>query len=267
MFTSATKQSEQFFRLSDQAGYETKPILLYYGLNQASRALRAVSERPNSYRAWEPRGHGITCPNVDTATELGDVVVKDSRPGKSGDTHGYFQKFAQLVSSPTLSEPVQLRDVWACIPEGAQVLLDGSDGTWCCTTVRANYRDGTWPPPADGKADLSARPNTISIGDVPHTATDDESPHDLEELIHIRYPGLANYELLRHVNGRPEVLTTAWTFRGHVSLKRTDRPLELDGIGLVLGLGDAHYRSFSGEMWLVPTVGSQTGRRSSPWAH
>jgi hypothetical protein len=47
LFAAAMKQSEQFFRLSDAAGYETKPILLYYGLNQATRAIVATLAEPH----------------------------------------------------------------------------------------------------------------------------------------------------------------------------------------------------------------------------
>src|SRR4051794_29365487 len=65
-FAAAMKQSEQFFRLSDQAGYETKPILLYYGLNQAARAIVAVGASPRE--PWELNGHGLTCPGLNQTT-------------------------------------------------------------------------------------------------------------------------------------------------------------------------------------------------------
>jgi hypothetical protein len=42
-YTSALEQAEQLFRLSDRAGYETKPVLIYNGLNQAGRALVAAA--------------------------------------------------------------------------------------------------------------------------------------------------------------------------------------------------------------------------------
>jgi hypothetical protein len=57
MFSAATEQSEQFFKLSDAAGYETKPILLYYGLNQAARAI--ATSVAKGEQKWELVGHGI----------------------------------------------------------------------------------------------------------------------------------------------------------------------------------------------------------------
>jgi len=78
MFSVATEQSEQFFKLSDAAGYETKPILLYYGLNQAARAIAASIAEDG--QKWELKGHGIKCPNFDENPrgELGELSVMNA---------------------------------------------------------------------------------------------------------------------------------------------------------------------------------------------
>src|SRR5689334_20831115 len=81
LFTGSMKQSEQFFRLSDHAGYESKPILLYYGLNQAARAIVAVGVQQGE--PWELNGHGLTCPALKNVKNLGDVIVEDEGKDKS----------------------------------------------------------------------------------------------------------------------------------------------------------------------------------------
>lgn len=114
------KQSEQFFRLSEQAGYETKPILQYYGLNQAARAIVAVSAARQA--AWQLRGHGLTCPNLDESKSLGDVLVVDQGGSRA------FQVLAEHTGSPTLPIRTALREIWMSLPEGAEVPLSGSFG-------------------------------------------------------------------------------------------------------------------------------------------
>src|SRR5690606_38889440 len=56
-FTSALEQSEQLFKAAETVGPATRPILLYYGLSQAGRAV--VSALAASEEPWRLTGHGI----------------------------------------------------------------------------------------------------------------------------------------------------------------------------------------------------------------
>jgi YaaC-like Protein len=139
VFAAAMKQSEQFFRLSDQAGYETKPILLYYGLNQAARAIVAVGAPLDE--PWQLNGHGLTCPGLNQVMSLGDLIVVNHGKDKS------FQKLAEQMSSPTLPAKVEFRELWASLPEGAEVPLQGSDNL--CTAIQlkvTTQQRGTYAP-------------------------------------------------------------------------------------------------------------------------
>ena len=135
LFAAAMKQSEQFFRLSDQAGYETKPILLYYGLNQAARAIVAALAFQRD--PWELNGHGLTCPNLNSTSVLGDVTIVDQGAGKA------FQMLAKYTYSATLPNKVTFRELWACLPEGLEVPLHGSSEVWSAAKLAiVNFEDG-----------------------------------------------------------------------------------------------------------------------------
>jgi YaaC-like protein len=122
LFSAAAKQSEQFFKFSDVAGYETKPVLLCYRLYQAARAIAASMAEGKS--KWELRGHGIHPSNLDSdPAALGDLLIA---PQGSGS----FQALAEILHSPALSGEVPLRDVWMSLPEGASVALQGTEKTW-----------------------------------------------------------------------------------------------------------------------------------------
>lgn len=65
VFHMALEQAQQLFSAAAQVGYESRPLLLFYGLNQAGRALAAASEhlRPNHpdprRKAWQGTSHGL----------------------------------------------------------------------------------------------------------------------------------------------------------------------------------------------------------------
>ena len=134
-FAAAIDRVQQFFRLSDQAGYETKPILLYYGLNQAARAIVAVGAPPNE--PWQLTGHGVRCPGLNEATVLGDVVVQD---GVARVATG-FSRLARRMSSPTLPTRVEFRELWGSLPEGAEVPLQGSDSLFTAVRMKVSREE------------------------------------------------------------------------------------------------------------------------------
>ena len=60
-FHMALEQAQQQFLASQQVGYESRPLNLFYGLSQAGRALAAGATAlgPDTGRPWEASGHGI----------------------------------------------------------------------------------------------------------------------------------------------------------------------------------------------------------------
>ena len=176
-FAAAMKQSEQFFRLSDQAGYETKPILLYYGLNQAARAIVAVGAQPNE--PWQLNGHGLRCPGLNEATVLGDVVVQDSGTGKS------FHRLAAHMSSPTLPTRVEFRELWGSIPEGAEVPLQGSDSLFTAVRMKVSREERS-------RHGVLGSPGTsgVRLHRVPAHGYSRVGSDELTKLLHKHYPPL-----------------------------------------------------------------------------
>jgi hypothetical protein len=171
------KQSEQFFRLSDQAGYETKPILLYYGLNQAARAIVAVGAAPGD--PWELNGHGLTCPGLNQARTLGDVIVVDQGKDKS------FQKLAEYMGAPTLPARLEFRRLWGSLPEGAETPLQGSSNLFTAamldiTTEERSVYDSRY------KSEV----RSVRLVSVPRLGYGRTDTEELRRLLHEHYPSL-----------------------------------------------------------------------------
>ena len=183
LFASAMEQSEQLFRLSDDAGYETKPILLYYGLNQAARAI--VAGAANKSEPWKVQGHGLRCPNLNEVTALGELTVTDH--GRGG-----FQQLAKYVGSPTLRDKVEFRELWTSLPEGTEVPLPGVERLWSAGNLRLND---------PGRSHLDSSNAGVFIGQFPISYTAQEFwPSMLA-----KFPGLAGFKPMKRDDGRLRV--------------------------------------------------------------
>ncbi|MGC4903102.1 YaaC family protein [Micromonospora echinospora] len=112
-FNASLEQAEQYFRASPFVGYETRPVLLFYGLSQLGRALAAAAARAPGDSDWELSGHGIRVPGISQAAssaQIAPMLVRDQ--GK-----GSFTQLAHLLRSPTIPTGVPLADIWNAIPE------------------------------------------------------------------------------------------------------------------------------------------------------
>jgi hypothetical protein len=109
VFGSALEQAEQLLTAAGAVGYASRPILLFYGLSQAGRAIAAASTAAdnNSYRL---SGHGIKALDLDQRPPLPGLTVKD-------DGLGSFTQLAQLLGSVSLPRGAPLGQLWATIPD------------------------------------------------------------------------------------------------------------------------------------------------------
>ena len=116
VFGSALEQAEQLFTAAEGAGCASRPILLFYGLSQAGRAIAAASTAAdnNSYRL---SGHGIKALDLDQRPPLPALTVKD-------DGAGSFTHLAQLLGSISLPKGAPLGQLWAAIPDLLATPLD-----------------------------------------------------------------------------------------------------------------------------------------------
>src|SRR5580692_135494 len=62
-YVVALEQAEQMFRAAATVGQATRPMLAYYGLNQAGRAVAAAAVTIQT-DGWRLSGHGIYAKNL-----------------------------------------------------------------------------------------------------------------------------------------------------------------------------------------------------------
>ena len=109
VFGSALEQAEELFRAAEVTGYASQPILLFYGLSQAGRAIAAASTSATG-NDWRLAGHGIKVRNLAQGTPLSEIVVSD-------DGSGSFTQLAPLLGSGSLPTGSSLGELWATIPD------------------------------------------------------------------------------------------------------------------------------------------------------
>jgi hypothetical protein len=109
VFESAIEQAEQLFAAAETAGYASRPLLLFYGLSQAGRAIAAVSTAADN-NSYKLSGHGIKVLGLDQRPPLPELTVKDEGTGS-------FTQLAQLLGSISLPAGVPLGQLWAAIPD------------------------------------------------------------------------------------------------------------------------------------------------------
>jgi hypothetical protein len=119
VFLSALEQAEQLFRAAESVGYASRPLLAFYGLSQAGRALAAAATAADQ-DSWQLRGHGLTVPNLDEGVSLPSVVVQ-----QVGKAQSSFIRLSELLKSPPLPDAkspasATIADLWDTLPE-AQV--------------------------------------------------------------------------------------------------------------------------------------------------
>src|SRR6266567_4300231 len=114
-YVFALEQAEQMFRAAAGVGPATRPLLIFYGLSQAGRAIAAAASRIAGDEGWRLEGHGISCTPDGLRGELPDIRVMVGRPGSKGS----FVRLSQLLGSPLWDKsfPVTLNTLWDFLPE------------------------------------------------------------------------------------------------------------------------------------------------------
>jgi hypothetical protein len=117
VFGSALEQAEQLFAAAEVAGYASRPILLFYGLSQAGRAIAAASAAAGN-SSYKLSGHGIKALGLDQRPPLPGLAVKD-------DGTGSFTQLARPLGSASLPTGVRLGQLWVAIPDLLTTPLGG----------------------------------------------------------------------------------------------------------------------------------------------
>lgn len=119
-FGAGLEQAEQLWAASDRVGPVASPILLFYGLTQAGRAICAAGIASS---AWEPsQSHGLSFKMSTSALEavptLSSVVVTPHGAG-------LVQQVAEVLGSPVLADPVTLAELLSALD--VELYFEGDD--------------------------------------------------------------------------------------------------------------------------------------------
>ncbi|MGC4952992.1 YaaC family protein [Actinomadura citrea] len=122
-YVAALEQAEQLMRAAGRVGPASSPLLLFYGLSQAGRAIAAAAGELTG-PDWLLDGHGIKAtPGALRSPGLAEITTVTDAPGRKGS----FARLSELLESPLWPEgerdPVRLELVWDCIPECRDLAL------------------------------------------------------------------------------------------------------------------------------------------------
>ncbi|NUK09406.1 hypothetical protein HRW18_15615 [Streptomyces lunaelactis] len=113
VYTSALEQAEQLFRAASTVGPATRPLLIFYGLSQAGRAIAAASSTAKG-DDWKLAGHGISQKKESLLNALPEVAVITEKPGRRSS----FVRLSDLLKSPLWeNDAIPLNALWDTIPE------------------------------------------------------------------------------------------------------------------------------------------------------
>jgi hypothetical protein len=251
LFASALEQSEQFFRAADAVGYETKPVMLYYGLSQAVQAILVAKRNPKISQR-PATSHGTDCPNRDQTKNVGDVEII-ATPGQAGA----FGLLADTLGSPSLPGPVALRQMWISLPEGVQLPPSGADELFGAALLERhdnrNYGDAFQNTTAR-VAKLAHLPYALMPLDVA----------EVERQVVERYPALRNFHVIADTRECPEVahwvlLLDPPSLRASLSFHRQDRRMEHSEVFGMSEMGPRAYAHPEGpSLWLPPALPGST---------
>ena len=240
-YVFALEQAEQMFHAASTVGPATRPLLIFYGLNQAGRAIAAAAATVDELNGWRLSGHGIKAREL--ASPLPDVEVHSD-----GSAKGSFVRLSQILGSPLWDKTasVPLNQLWDTLPENRLWPLrdNGNRRT-------ALYVDPQW---FDGQHPLA----NAAVAYLPPQLIDSADPRrDFKEFMSA-YPSAARYDFARvgiqpdaaprfsrHVDGWGEI-NLSWRTPQGMTATQDDR--------------DQHIRSittpYGRRAYFLPTVGS-----------
>ena len=106
-FNAALEQAEQLFVAAAGVGTAARPILLFYGLSQAGRALAAAWTETEDGRL---SGHGIKALYLTSAETAAEVAVQ-------GDRRGSFPTIATLLGTEQFGTEIKLGELCGLLPD------------------------------------------------------------------------------------------------------------------------------------------------------
>ena len=142
-FGAALQQAHELATAAENAGGATKPILLFYALSQAHRAVCAARLRDN----WERSGHGLSVPS--RGADVLNTIIRS----QSGANDLYSGAVQAADAGPPLAGEATVGELWAAHPDLAGVSLSDQARPRALGVKRAipivDRGDAAAPAPAD----------------------------------------------------------------------------------------------------------------------
>lgn len=110
VFSAALGQFDELLDAAQVAGPASRPLPLYYALNQAGRAIVAAFQDPG--KGWVPTQHGLAARMSDDGGLQGVSIKTQPRASEGGSVH----LLSEALDTPRLQHPTMLANVWAAIP-------------------------------------------------------------------------------------------------------------------------------------------------------
>lgn len=129
VFTSALEQAEQLMGAAADVGPAASPLLLFYSVSQAGRAIAAA----RLGEEWRLSGHGLKAPaSADPSGGLLRRVIKLDGGGASKGRRQSFAGVAEATGSGQLTSGLELGAIWGAIPDLMAPLPQPplKDATW-----------------------------------------------------------------------------------------------------------------------------------------
>ncbi|MFK0264227.1 YaaC family protein [Streptomyces angustmyceticus] len=178
VFSAAIEQAEQLFRAASTVGPASRPVLLYYGLSQAGRAIAACA--PVSAADYPLQGHGLGFGNKEQP-DVGKVTVKDKGSGNQ-----VFLRVAEILGSRSLPSDTRVADLWSAILEVEHWPLSASSKSLMHVSSEIS--------------EASSATLTVMISGLPRALQEPTAKAEIERVVtdYLReYPTLAGYSF-RH---------------------------------------------------------------------
>jgi hypothetical protein len=115
VYAAALEQFDQLMAGARAVGTTARPLLLFYALSQAGRAIAAARADVR----WQLQSHGLSAPKLSDI-DLLEVEIKPAA-GRSRDSADApidsFHGLAGATGSPVFDRPIALGELWASLPE------------------------------------------------------------------------------------------------------------------------------------------------------
>ncbi|GAA1854683.1 YaaC family protein [Myceligenerans crystallogenes] len=118
LFSAALEQAEQFFRAAAAVGPETRALLVFYGLAQTGRALRAVAQEDSDWH--RSGGHGLTVVGASIGDHLSQALVMDQKKG-------HFRDVAAALGRASVPEEQTVGSLSRLLSLGTRFALDSPE--------------------------------------------------------------------------------------------------------------------------------------------